>query len=281
MDKYIVSDLHGNGEVYKSIINYLENQDKDITLYINGDLIDRGFESANMLVDVINRMENPSKLKIKYLAGNHEFMMYQAALKRKDYTWPKHNIWFKSCNGGAATLANLQGLVDTNREEEIINIISNLQICHKFEEKLNGKNIVLSHAMIPRKIDKILDIRLKDNYLLTGYYLWARTDDFVFPSEHIGTNKYFGIVGHSVVNKKTGYWYCKKENYLNIDGGCACYATGYDSFDHVPLVKVENEILTILTFNHNNEIIYGNYFDGDSFEMDEVDLSSHRKYLSR
>ena len=54
MRKFIVSDLHGNGEVYDSIISYLENIsliDK-VELYINGDLIDRGIDSMRMLEDV-------------------------------------------------------------------------------------------------------------------------------------------------------------------------------------------------------------------------------------
>ena len=47
MRKFIVSDLHGDGAIYDSVINYLENlhnEGEDITLYINGDLVDRGPE---------------------------------------------------------------------------------------------------------------------------------------------------------------------------------------------------------------------------------------------
>ena len=58
MRKFIVSDLHGNGNMYNSIIKYLENVNKDdeIMLYINGDLIDRGLDSADMLLDVRKRI---------------------------------------------------------------------------------------------------------------------------------------------------------------------------------------------------------------------------------
>ena len=88
MRKFIVSDLHGNGDVYDSIMSYLENLDEEIELYINGDLIDRGLDSYRMLLDVKERIENPSKIKIKYLGGNHELMMFSALshkLKRGSY----------------------------------------------------------------------------------------------------------------------------------------------------------------------------------------------------
>ena len=54
MRKFIVSDLHGNGEVYDSIMAYLENisLSEEVELYINGDLIDRGLDSYRMLEDV-------------------------------------------------------------------------------------------------------------------------------------------------------------------------------------------------------------------------------------
>ena len=48
MRKFIISDIHGNGNLYYSVMSYLENISKceDVTLYINGDLIDRGLESG-------------------------------------------------------------------------------------------------------------------------------------------------------------------------------------------------------------------------------------------
>ena len=57
MRKFIVSDLHGNGEVYDSIMAYLENISliEDVELYINGDLIDRGLDSFRMFEDIIEK----------------------------------------------------------------------------------------------------------------------------------------------------------------------------------------------------------------------------------
>ena len=84
MRNFIVSDLHGNGYVYDSIINFLENERQygcdDITLYFNGDLIDRGINSGSMLVDVFKRINDKELFNIEYLAGNHEAMMYKTYL---------------------------------------------------------------------------------------------------------------------------------------------------------------------------------------------------------
>ncbi len=69
MRKFIVSDLHGNGNVYNSIMKYLENVNKeeDVTLYINGDLIDRGKDSGRMLLDIYDRVTNNKGFHIEYL----------------------------------------------------------------------------------------------------------------------------------------------------------------------------------------------------------------------
>ena len=133
MRKFIVSDLHGNGNMYISIMKYLENVNKEdeIILYINGDLIDRGLDSADMLLDVRKRIINKKGFKIKYLGGNHELMMYQASLKRKENNqWPIFSNWF--LNGGKITQYRLEELIDLKEELQIIRFISNLDIYKLF-----------------------------------------------------------------------------------------------------------------------------------------------------
>ena len=85
MRKFIVSDLHGNGEVYDSIMAVLDKiaENEEVELYINGDLIDYGFQSFEMIMDVLERINGKGKVKIHYLGGNHELMMHQALKNRK------------------------------------------------------------------------------------------------------------------------------------------------------------------------------------------------------
>ena len=68
MRKFIISDIHGFGNVYYAMMSYLDNisKNEEIELYINGDLIDRGYESAEILLDIKKRIEE-NKYKIIYL----------------------------------------------------------------------------------------------------------------------------------------------------------------------------------------------------------------------
>ena len=271
--------------MYNSIIGYLQNVNKDdeLMLYINGDLIDRGEDSADMLLDVISRIKSKKEFEINYLAGNHELMMYQASKNRKNNIWPRYSDWF--FNGGANTIYPLEEIVSSEEEEKIIEFISKLYIYHKFNEKLNGKNIVLVHAKCPLVVEDKCNIQIKDNDFRVYSTLWTREMDLI-PSinDNLGHKDYFTIIGHTSVIDEKGYEYYPKYNCLNIDGGCAPYVMGYDKYDHTPLVEIDekNDKLDILTFNNNNEIIMGNYFsNGKSTQMDICDLNKKKKYIDR
>ena len=110
MRKFIISDIHGFGNVYYSMMSYLENlsQNEDIMLYINGDLIDRGYESAEILLDLKKRVEE-HKFTIIYLGGNHELMMYQFFKNLKKNKAIYDNDWYN--NGGIVTDNGLQELL--------------------------------------------------------------------------------------------------------------------------------------------------------------------------
>ena len=284
MRKFIVSDLHGDGAVYDSIINYLENlhnEGEDVTLYINGDLVDRGPDSARMLLDVKNRIENNISFKIEYLAGNHELMIYQEAIRLQDSFFFQYTIdeelskWYMA-NGMNVTN---DGLLEYNLSKEeknsLIDFVSNLKLYHKFEEKINDKNIVLVHAQCPEEVHDICDLRIKDNDLLVHDLVWTRRVNY---DDRIGNKDYFTIVGHEPLINLHGYLYFKDQNYMYIDGGCSNYMCGDDRYGHVALLEVLDDSLRILTFNHNNEITSGHIFkDGMNSSIDKLD--EYRKNL--
>ena len=285
MRKFIISDIHGLGNVYYAVMNYLDNisVEETIELYINGDLIDRGPDSAEILLDIKRRIRE-NKYKIIYLGGNHELMMHEVFMKReKGRHVSDFNDWYM--NGGMVTDDGLFDVLgDEDKIFEVAHFVSHLKIYHKFEELINGKNIVLVHAACPIRVKDECDIKISDDNIRVFYYVWTREKDVYLPFKskaRIGHKDYFTIIGHTPNDSKYGYVYHKEGNYLNIDGGAAAYAKGYFDFDHVPLLEVKDGYLRILTFNNNNEIIYGSYFDGINRELfSEQELNSEKRYLN-
>ena len=283
MRKFLVSDIHGDGNIYYSIMSYLDNisKNENIELYINGDLFDRGIESAEILLDIKKRIEE-NKFRIVYLGGNHELLMYHTFLDRKNSIRKYCNSWYD--NGGYITDWGLEELLNYDRDKilEVVDFIANLNIYHQFDERIDDKNIVLVHASCPLEVKNVCDISIKDNNDSVYSYVWTREHDPFIPFRgRIGNDDYFTIVGHTPNHHLYGYEYHENGNYFNIDGGCACYVSGLFHYDHVPLVEVMDGYLRILTFNHNNEIIYGNYFiHGKNISFSDKELSVERSYLN-
>lgn len=285
MKKYIVSDLHGNGEVYDSIIGFLDNMYKkdDVKLYINGDLIDRGFDSMRMLRDVKSRDEGNGNIEIEYLAGNHELMMWDAYLKRNKETDMINPFCDWLNNGGCFVEGELQ---EASKDEfhEYYRYISNLKIYNKFSETVNNENILLVHAAAPKEIYDSSHLRLVDYKKDFTIYssLWTREEEMEFlrnKDKIIGKDGYFTIIGHTPVKEKPGFIYNNRENYLNIDGGCAYYSNGFFDVDHVPLVEIDDNKLNIIIFNHNNQIIDGYIFDKKTYKMNTIEINYYRRFL--
>ena len=290
MRKFIVSDLHGNGEVYDSIMAYLENIDDQVELYINGDLIDRGYDSFRVLEDAMERINGKGSIKIHYLGGNHELMMYQTLVDR----YPGRPIDFHSNwmnYGGWATEGGLVDIEDDyeyeQKCEELKTFLGNLEIYKVFSEMINKNKLVLVHAQVPEDLTK--DLRIKDDNKTIEDAVWTRKEirenlifgvGDVIGYNRIGKEGYLTITGHTPALDSRGFTYNKEENYFNIDGGCAYYVHGHFDFDHVPLVEVKDYYLKLLIFNHNNEIVDGYFFDGDLTKLPECDLERDRKLIN-
>ena len=284
MRKFIISDIHGVGNFYYPVMGYLDkiNENEEIELYINGDLTDRGLESGYILVDLMKRIKE-KKYKIVYLGGNHELLMYEYYDKEKGGKRANYfNDWYE--NGGYITDDQLGEIFDYDDKKiyEIADTIGELDIYHKFKEKMNGKNIVLVHAGCPLKIEDKCDLKVKNTDKVFSY-VWARKNDPFMPFRcRIGNKDYFSIVGHTPNNSEYGFEYHEDENYLNIDGGCSKYAVGYFDEDHFPLVEVKDEELRILTFNSKNEITHGNFFkDNKIIPFTKKELKEAREYLDK
>ena len=64
---YVMSDIHGCYDAYLEALKKIDFKDED-TLYILGDVIDRGKQSIELLQDMMCRNN------VYPLIGNHEYM---------------------------------------------------------------------------------------------------------------------------------------------------------------------------------------------------------------
>ena len=110
---YVMSDLHGNYESYRKMLLVIDFDDSD-TLYILGDVCDRGPDSASIYLDV---MERKNVLMIK---GNHEKMALEA-LEAAAVPGGNCSDWFAMLlweeNGGHATADSLMNLSEEQRRK--------------------------------------------------------------------------------------------------------------------------------------------------------------------
>lgn len=201
MSTYVISDIHGYLSRFFDVLDKAHfNWNKD-ELYILGDIIDRGPESADALQWIME--EAPSNIHM--LCGNHEDMAYRSLLTIQDTGSVEDYIWDDpwSWNGGVTTL-------DALREER------GSDWCHKaaqwirqlplyFIKEVNGMKILMVHAGIetgsPRFSDDFIETGRQDYVDIPGigevwaqHLLWIRERWFynitAYPYDYI-------IFGHS------------------------------------------------------------------------------------
>lgn len=135
---YVLSDIHGNMNRYKSIMEQINLRDTD-TLYILGDVIDRYPDGIKILREIM-KMKNA-----KMLLGNHEYMMLQALdLYGELNEWECEQVtelWYR--NGGQVT-HNYTKHIRKELRREIFDYLRSLPLNIKTE--VNGKKFLLVHG---------------------------------------------------------------------------------------------------------------------------------------
>ena len=168
---YVMSDLHGDYEKYTKMLDLIEFSDDD-TLYILGDVVDRGPEPMKILYDMSMR---PNVIP---LMGNHEHMAeHILRLTNVEITeetlsnWTEDTVravheWYE--NGGYMTSKDFHRLTPDDREY----ILDYLQEFSFYEEvEAGGHSFILVHAGIP---DFLPEKPLSDYHEIL--MLYAKTD---------------------------------------------------------------------------------------------------------
>lgn len=184
---YVMSDIHGCYKEYLKALKIIDFKDED-QLYVLGDMIDRGDEPIQLLLDMMSRHN------VFPLLGNHEYMAL-SVLRKLCVEITEENVeshlseedminyitWME--NGGNTTIEQFKKLTKEEQED----ILDYLEECLLIEEmNVNGNDYVLVHAGLePFDENKdVFDYRLdelifkspnyqkqyfKNKYLITGH----------------------------------------------------------------------------------------------------------------
>lgn len=144
MSIYVVSDIHGNLEAWKSIKQQINLTNED-NLYILGDVIDRG-EHGIQIMQEIMRTSN-----MHMILGNHEYMMLNALGFPYNDNDPEADesledsikLWMS--NGGEPTLKEFTGLSGEERDE-LKEFMKKLPLSIELFDEERNQQYVLCHA---------------------------------------------------------------------------------------------------------------------------------------
>lgn len=204
---YVMSDLHGCFEEYKRMLEKIDFKESD-TLYILGDVVDRGSQSIEILQDMMLRSN------VFPILGNHEYMLNEALefmlseineeniLNVEDSNMIQKLTFWITENGGATTFERLNHL----SKDELLDIQDYLMEfeIYKYVE-VNHKRFILAHAnMKPEYLSHL------ENCLMN--VLFEKTD-----STKDEFRDAYLITGH--VPTADGK-ILKKNHHICIDGGC-------------------------------------------------------------
>ena len=216
--RYIIADIHGCYNEYINLLKKIKFTDKD-TLYILGDVVDRGPEPIKILQDMMKR-----KNVVRFI-GNHEFMMYTILKKLtveitaencENYLETddilKYNQWIQ--NGGYNTAKQFSQL-SQNEKANILNYLRNSSIYETID--YNNKEYILVHADLGEySPDKALE----------DYELDELIDHRADYSKRYfqNANKYL-ITGHTPTLHSPDWEKAEvyeKNGHIAIDCGCVC-----------------------------------------------------------
>ena len=219
---YVMSDIHGNYSRYIQALKAIDLQEND-TLYVLGDVVDRGNDSCKILLDMMMHFN------IIPLLGNHEFMaltvlkklmeeITDCSVESFDQDFMTGMLtWFE--NGGKSTFDEFRKLSPDDRYA-ILEYLGEFELYA--EITVNNTDYVLVHAGLDnfKRTKSLSDYKLNE-------LIWAETDyDKVYFKDKIL------ITGHTPVSAilfdKNADKILKQNNHENnhIAIDCGCSLTG-------------------------------------------------------
>lgn len=168
---YVMSDLHGEYDKFINMLNLINFSSSD-TLYILGDVLDRGPKS----LEIIDYIRKPENSNIKLLMGNHELFCILGLMEERYFKY-----WLEA--GGDSTYKQLKerGVDYIYELLEYLAALPIYEIVNSFV--LVHAGIDISNESPHINIDELMKLQNRDTLL------WDR--------EFISSNKY--LDGYTVI----------------------------------------------------------------------------------
>jgi len=202
---YAMSDLHGCYDKYKKMLDKINLGEND-TLYILGDVVDRGKDGIKILLDMMKR-----KNVIPFL-GNHDYTAFSvlkfASKETKPQWWEEVRAdWI--ADGGEATEKAFMVLSE-NEQKSILDYILDFRIYENIE--VGNTTFLLSHAGI-NNFEKDKELHEYEMYdFISGQMDYSKVynEDFFLVSGHTPT---------ALINKSYAGRIYKRNQHIVIDCG--------------------------------------------------------------
>ncbi len=206
-----MSDIHGCFDKYKEMLTHIEFMPKD-TLYVLGDVIDRGPDGIKILQDMMFRPN------VFPLLGNHEFtaavclpwLMKEVTVQSLEALDESQvaalSEWI--ANGGSVTIQSL-ALLSQEERQDILDYLREMELFVQLEVK--DKSFILLHSALDR---------FSPNKALDSYEL----PDFLFGRPNLNTTYYPDktlVFGHTPTRILSGKdEILQQGTWIDIDCGC-------------------------------------------------------------
>lgn len=189
MSTYVMSDIHGYCLEFINLLEQIKFS-KDDTLYILGDVVDKGPDSIALL-NCINKSKN-----IILIKGNHEAMMLDF-LKTNDEEYKEN--WF--INGGDQTYKDYL-LLNKKERINIYNMLYSLPLYKEID--VNGKHFFLSHSGLIINPNYNLQELIKMNEVKEECFYWLSRSSLFLDVDVDYLNTIF-VFGHNAVHTLEEY----------------------------------------------------------------------------
>ena len=204
---YVMSDLHGCYDKYIKMLEKIEFNEND-TLYVLGDVVDRGPDGIKILLDMCERKN------VIFLHGNHDYtamyvlrcMFDPTASFNEDELVPMIQLWIS--DGGNTTLEQFMNSAPEDRKKVLLYLWRSKTYV---EVEVSGKKYFMSHTVPEKEVMLASDYSNPEDFILgEPDYELQYFDDKILVTGHTPTS----LIDESY----TGKIYIKN-NHIAVDCG--------------------------------------------------------------